>query len=161
MLERRDGEKGHPRFLPSLLSSTVHERFWDDFHTCKVLCLTLFCAYYLESSLVAPNPDSPIFNLHSQYTITEKNKHIRESDRVHSMNANHHRPLMDGAWKERRRKRPSSIFDIYTVYISVIWSRYSLHKMKIDDNTLSPMSFKIRNLEKKILVHKALRCTLR
>ena len=31
----------------------------------KVLCLTLFCAYYLDFYLVASSPGSPMFNLHS------------------------------------------------------------------------------------------------
>ena len=41
---------------PSLLPSIVHARFWDNLHLWKVLCFSLFCAYYLDFSLVASSP---------------------------------------------------------------------------------------------------------
>ena len=55
---------------PEKISGSAH-----DLHSCKVLCWTLFCAYNLDFPLVAPSPGSPMFSLHSLYTITEKNKH--------------------------------------------------------------------------------------
>ena len=40
-------------------------------HSWKILCLTLFCVYHLDFSLVASSPGSQMFNLYSKYTITE------------------------------------------------------------------------------------------
>ena len=53
------GKLGEPRETGQM------KQFWDDLHSWKVLCLTLFGAYCLDFYLVASSPGSPMFNLHN------------------------------------------------------------------------------------------------